>query len=673
MKDSNEELNKISNLAQNEETSGYDELENLNRKTNDGTSAGHSSHYPKLQPSPIGKDDSFASSNAERHDADRSKGPKTRVNNNEGHKIDIASSPADQSLEQSSRQPSRRSSIASLSNFNKFTKNFIVPAAKWAYSPLKSRSKREKLDPSYTIEYSVFKPIPYFKQIKDDDDFLEHWHRIISEEYWPNQYPQNYISSFGFENLLNLVTELIEIEHLYPQRIAQGSSGSYFVFAKRLVEGHSELYKAGVFKPKDEEPYGPLSPKWTKWLHRTFFPCFFGRACLIPNLGYVSEAAACVLDRQLLSYIVPFTEIVYLKSPSFYYSYWDRTRDFSRLPRKIGSFQLFLEEYTDALTWFKLFPVPNELSSLPDSSDIVINLNETILDSRFRWSKGSMKQFREELEKLVILDYIMRNTDRGSDNWMIKIDWKEVCADNLNRTVTPYIRIGAIDSGLAFPWKRPDGWRSFPFGWLFLPLSLIGQPFSTKTRNHYLPLLTSSHWWETTVVRLKEVFQKDNDFKERMWSRQLAVLKGQAFIVTEVLKLSHAGPLELTRRDNLLIWDDVMYAPSLINNDVMTNAMESSIYDLNPSEQDYRNRMDTIHESGEDHERIPLLKGSPSKKGANKKISHQTLSPETGMSGFEYNLNYDTHGNKNDPSDVKKVIIERLEKVKNKPPVFTWC
>jgi len=40
-----------------------------------------------------------------------------------------------------------------------------------------------------------------------------------------------------------------------------------------------------VFKPKDEEPYGRLNPKWTKWMHKLCCPCCFGRACLIPNQG----------------------------------------------------------------------------------------------------------------------------------------------------------------------------------------------------------------------------------------------------------------------------------------------------------------------------------------------------------------------------------------------------
>lgn len=38
-----------------------------------------------------------------------------------------------------------------------------------------------------------------------------------------------------------------------------------------------------MFKPKNEEPYGHLNPKWLKWIHRIFFPCCFGRSCLAPN------------------------------------------------------------------------------------------------------------------------------------------------------------------------------------------------------------------------------------------------------------------------------------------------------------------------------------------------------------------------------------------------------
>jgi len=46
---------------------------------------------------------------------------------------------------------------------------------------------------------------------------------------------------------------------VYPILNKKGSSGSYFV---RDVKNKI----IGVFKPKDEEPYGHLNPKWTKWM-----------------------------------------------------------------------------------------------------------------------------------------------------------------------------------------------------------------------------------------------------------------------------------------------------------------------------------------------------------------------------------------------------------------------
>ena len=225
------------------------------------------------------------------------------------------------------------------------------------------------------------------------------------------------------------------------------------------------------------------------------------------------------------------------------------------------------------------------------------------------WTPSLKQSFREELEKLVILDYIMRNTDRGLDNWMIKVDWEteqiSVVSDpvHLNMdtsdpepgprpvdlsqrvpprtrasypyrterpmdastpvssTPDPKISIGAIDNSLSWPWKHPDAWRSFPFGWLFLPVDLIGRPFSQKTRDHFLPLLTSTQWWSQTQLALRRIFQMDEDFQERMFARQIAVMKGQAWNVVETLKTADHGPLELTRRAKVCVWDDLVDVP----------------------------------------------------------------------------------------------------------------
>ncbi|KAI1722596.1 phosphatidylinositol 3- and 4-kinase domain-containing protein [Ditylenchus destructor] len=97
-----------------------------------------------------------------------------------------------------------------------------------------------------------------------DDDTV----RICNEVYG---------STSGADYAATIVEAVRAINHgNFPERIAQGSSGSYFV---KNLRGE----KIGVFKPKNEEPYGHLNPKWLKWLHKVFFPCCFGRSCLLPN------------------------------------------------------------------------------------------------------------------------------------------------------------------------------------------------------------------------------------------------------------------------------------------------------------------------------------------------------------------------------------------------------
>ena len=420
---------------------------------------------------------------------------------------------------------------------------------------------------------------------------------------------------------------------------------------------------------------------------------------MIPNLSYVSEAAAYVLDNQLRTYMVPYTDVVYLSSKSFHYPFWDRysySRNRKPLPAKPGSFQVFLKGFKDANIFLRENPWPDQYLSGFRTSDRHRNgrsgrwadscrpvsrhasrkkrpngsgrsrstgpggaggdLNsqgsadysdydenegddsaaDTPTPDHFVWTETLKQSFREELEKLVILDYIMRNTDRGLDNWMIKVDWSSqevsIASEPLHlhmdgsgssssasaghngqangngnvsgspehegprpvdlsqrpspgsRARAPYpsyrapkpmdastptakkfpepeISIGAIDNSLSWPWKHPDAWRSFPFGWLFLPVDLIGRPFSQKTRDHFLPLLTSPAWWSQTQLALRRIFQMDPDFQERMFARQIAVMKGQAWNVVETLKTPDHGPLELTRRAKVCVWDDLVEVP----------------------------------------------------------------------------------------------------------------
>ena len=62
---------------------------------------------------------------------------------------------------------------------------------------------------------------------------------------------------------------------------------------------------------------------------------------------------------------------------------------------QVGSFQMFVEDFKDAdfyLRRFETEPLPEPVST----------------------------DFQFKFERLVALDYIIRNTDRGNDNWLIK-------------------------------------------------------------------------------------------------------------------------------------------------------------------------------------------------------------------------------------------------------------
>lgn len=406
------------------------------------------------------------------------------------------------------------------------------------------------------------------------------------------------------------------------------------------------------------------------------------------------------------------------------------------------------------------------------------------------WSEGLQESFREQLEKLVILDYIMRNTDRGTDNWMIRIDSEKQTAEIVarppkserqqngqldpstaeaynrrqdNMTAAPSSdddnvvpRLGAIDNSLSWPWKHPDAWRSYPFGWLFLPVTLIGRPFTEKTRRHFLPLLTSKEWWTDTQVKLRNCFELDADFKERMFARQIAVMKGQAWNVVETLKTPDHGPLELTRRNRVCVWDDLVDIPVAVPMSRPSEEMRQQARDLqsrardakegraqheemdisaayasapakpqpdllgfapeleageNPFNSSRQNSSDTIpqiRQSGPElglaqsldvpasasllgNQRPVALRSStvnqprmsydvPSTRRpwhqAGKRRSSFTVrrialgdddDDEDGEGDLGFGAARDQEGSR------RKVIVERLEMVKSKPPVFTWC
>ncbi|XP_043478666.1 phosphatidylinositol 4-kinase type 2-beta isoform X2 [Leptopilina heterotoma] len=318
---------------------------------------------------------------------------------------------------------------------------------------------------------------------------------------------------------------------IYPERIYQGSSGSYFV---KNPQGKT----IGVFKPKDEEPYGRLNPKWTKWMHKLCCPCCFGRSCLIPNQGYLSEAGASLVDRKLNLGVVPNTRVVKLVSKTFNYPRFDRQKvrmkkaimdqfpavgsHFNRigLPPKVGSFQLFVDGYKDADYWLRRWenePLPPHLA----------------------------RKFQLQFERLVILDYIIRNTDRGNDNWLIKYE-----PPAKNSPESGDVKIAAIDNGLAFPFKHPDSWRAYPYHWAWL--SQAKQPFSERTRELVSVQLSDQNFVQNLCNDLHQLFKQDKGFDRHNFDRQMSVMRGQILNLQQALK-DAKSPVQLVQMPAVIV------------------------------------------------------------------------------------------------------------------------
>ncbi|XP_075737940.1 phosphatidylinositol 4-kinase II alpha isoform X3 [Rhipicephalus microplus] len=309
-------------------------------------------------------------------------------------------------------------------------------------------------------------------------------------------------------------------------------------------------------------------------MHKLCCPCCFGRSCLVPNQGYLSEAGASLVDQKLQLNIVPKTKVVKLVSETFNYSALDRTkartkknvterfpkvgRHFHRigLPPKVGSFQLYVEGYQDADYWLRKFesePLPADLQRI----------------------------FQFQFERLVVLDYIIRNTDRGNDNWLIKCtrpdkepqetgtEGAEVCTAGHSLCScsiatsyslgcylqswsprTPEIKIAAIDNGLAFPFKHPDSWRAYPYHWAWLPMAKV--PFSSETRDLVLPQLSDMNFVQEMCEELHALFKKDPGFDKNLFEKQMSVMRGQILNLSQALK-DGKSPVQLVQMPAVIV------------------------------------------------------------------------------------------------------------------------
>jgi hypothetical protein len=122
------------------------------------------------------------------------------------------------------------------------------------------------------------------------------------------------------------------------------------------------------------------------------------------------------------------------------------------------------------------------------------------------------------------------------------------------------ITVAAIDNGLSFPFKHPDRFRVYPYGWAYLPISRV--PFSSNTRSHVLHFLTSPEWWNETLEGLEQLFRIDPDFSEGMWRRQKSVIRGEGYNLAEVLRRAELGdseggsPWALVRRPVVAVYEE---------------------------------------------------------------------------------------------------------------------
>lgn len=338
----------------------------------------------------------------------------------------------------------------------------------------------------------------------------------------------------AMQQALSEVREAISIG-IFPTLISQGTSGSYFCYNRQREV-------VGVFKPKNEEPYGDFNPKWGKWLQRTVCRCCFGRSCLLNNVGYVSEAAASAVSRRFQFNIVPETTVVRLSSPTFNYSYLRRKLDkklhqYFELPPKIGSFQLFVRNAQDA--------------------SVLCNGTKPL-------GPRAEAELRRRFERLVLLDYVIRNTDRGMDNWLVRFG--DRAADSRHSTpagslangsdalssdgAAESVEVYGIDNGLAFPFKHPDNWRSYPYGWADLPMARV--PFSTDTSEDVLPKIQSADFVSSLIADLRQIMALDSHFSETNFHKQMAVMQGQLYNLEQCL-LQGGSPVDLVNMTPLVV------------------------------------------------------------------------------------------------------------------------
>ena len=217
--------------------------------------------------------------------------------------------------------------------------------------------------------------------------------------------------------------------------------------------------------------------------------------------------------------MVPVTQLVYLSSQTFNYKKKTRhacLQQEQQLPAKLGSLQLFAEGYQEAKTFFR---------------SINHQMREELLAD---------KTFLFEFQKMVILDYIIRNTERGMDNWLIR------------RQKIPIllVKIVAIDHGLSFPYRHPSQCRSFPYSWAKMPYAKV--PFMEEIRSLFQTKISNLTFSGELEQQLQIIFEASPHFRKELFQKQMEIVRGQMVNIADALNKQQT-PEQLVKKQLVLV------------------------------------------------------------------------------------------------------------------------
>uniref|UniRef100_A0A8B9XMD4 Phosphatidylinositol 4-kinase type 2 n=1 Tax=Bos mutus grunniens TaxID=30521 RepID=A0A8B9XMD4_BOSMU len=332
-----------------------------------------------------------------------------------------------------------------------------------------------------------------------------------------------------FADVILKAEQAIEFE-VYPERISQGSSGSYFVKDPKRLFVQFPFYYFNTWLQVFIE-YSTFSCGFVGFIF-TSPCCLVAKSCLTLRVHGLQHARLIFppLSPGVCSNSCPLSRVVWLVSETFNYSAIDRAKSRGK--------KYALEKVPKVGRKFHRIGLPPKVSYF--QWNIVLNhkKNEILPFEADPLPENIRKQFQSQFERLVVLDYIIRNTDRGNDNWLIRCE-KQTHEDEITDTKwtddkETLIKIAAIDNGLAFPFKHPDEWRAYPFHWAWLPQAKV--PFSEEIKNLVLPYISDMNFVQDLCEDLCELFKMDRNFDKATFEKQMSVMRGQILNLTQALR-----------------------------------------------------------------------------------------------------------------------------------------